>query len=550
MNNAALGDPYFAGTGFTPGSVLRQLLGGEWDGVQPGCSTRRADRLLPFPGRQQPRPGQHHALHGAERARVFDGSAEQFSWGLDNWGTEIPAADPRLQAFMRNVLDDLTRPAPPTELVAQLKTKRVGLDVGRHPDSRVRWIAIYRHRGSGDFAVHGPGAQLVCVTTGDHCADTTKPFPRVARYAAVTRDRWGVSPTYSKPVQDRAGVGRALPAGRRYSPAVGVRGTRGFGVAVATAVAVATFAGSGATATVTKLSATLAAAPGVSGIFLATMSGSSLSWQLRLHGLKGPVALRLRSSRTGPQIASLCASSKVTSHGTKVLPASAAVVRAGRAFLDVRPVGSATAKVRARIVVGAPALEITAPKDGDSITLPAEISYSVSSFDVGRAPLGHHRGLRDGRKAGPGRSRRPERDGDAAGRQVGLPVGRPGPDEFVLVTADGVPLPNPEAEVSVHQVTIVEQMSKRTIVTAAAAAAALLGLAAANGAVLMPTNVNVSKLVGNEDESAIAVDPVNISKLATMTISAPDPASSGPTARTVGRAGRPRRSEAPAATAR
>jgi hypothetical protein len=204
VNNAALGDPYFAGTGFTPGAVLSRLLGGEWDGVQPGCSTPPLTVFFHFPAGQDRGPGDVTRYTATSGARVFHSSALQFSWGLDNFGTELPGADPRLQKFMRNVLDDLTRPAPPTDIAATPKAGRVGIDVGRHPDVRVRWIAVYRHRGSAAFSVGGRGAQLVCVITGNHCADTTKPFPRVARYAAITRDRWGASyPTYSAPVMLR-----------------------------------------------------------------------------------------------------------------------------------------------------------------------------------------------------------------------------------------------------------------------------------------------------------------------------------------------------------
>src|SRR5207302_7040728 len=35
---ATLGDPWFAGTGFTATSTLPGLVGSEWDSVQPGCN--------------------------------------------------------------------------------------------------------------------------------------------------------------------------------------------------------------------------------------------------------------------------------------------------------------------------------------------------------------------------------------------------------------------------------------------------------------------------------------------------------------------------------
>jgi hypothetical protein len=201
VNNSALGDPYFKGTGFTPGAVLSNLMGGEWDGVQPGCTTPPLTVFFHYTATNDRGPADVTRYVAPSGARVFDASAEQYTWGLDNWGTELPAADPRLQAFTRNVFDDLGRPAPPTQLNATAKKGRVGLDFGRHADPRVRWIAIYRHAGTADFNVSDRRAQLVCVTKGDHCADRTLPFPRVVRYAAITRDRWGMSfPTYSSPV--------------------------------------------------------------------------------------------------------------------------------------------------------------------------------------------------------------------------------------------------------------------------------------------------------------------------------------------------------------
>ena len=201
INNASLGDPYFAGTGFTAGAVLPRLLGGEWDGVQAGCDVPTPTVFFHFPGANERGPGDVTRYIATSGARVFDGSALQFSWGLDNWGTDLPPADPRLQQFVRNALDDLTRPAAPIEVTATRGRKRVTVRIRRYTDVRVRWTAVYRHAGRGAFGIGGRGTQLVCVTTTDRCLDRTLPFPRIARYAAITRDRWNPSrPTYSDTV--------------------------------------------------------------------------------------------------------------------------------------------------------------------------------------------------------------------------------------------------------------------------------------------------------------------------------------------------------------
>jgi hypothetical protein len=408
-NNAALGDPYFAGTGFTPGSVLSRLMGGEWDGVQPGCATPQLTVFFHFPGANNRGPGDITRYIAPSGARVFDGSAEQFAWGLDNWGTELPEPDARLQAFMRNVLNDLTRPAPPTELRAEPKRGRVGIDVGRHPDARVRWVAVYRHRGAGTFGIAGRGAQLVCVTTGDHCADRTTPFPRVARYAAVTRDPWGTSfPTYSAAIRTVAGTGRP---------------------------------------TTTRLSAALAART-ASGVFLATLTGTTLTWRLRVDGLRGPLTMKVRASRNGVQLASICPACRPASRGRVALSAAAAsALRGGRTYLDLGP------KLGARLALGAPTLRITAPKPGDTITLPAQIAYSTSGFAVDGKPVGHIEVSIPGGK--PVAIAITARSGTAVLPDVKSAF-LPGLRNltFVLATDDGVPLPNVEARMSVEGVTI------------------------------------------------------------------------------------------------
>ena len=102
---------------------------------------------------------------------------------------------------MRNALDDLTRPAAPIEATAASRGGRVAIALRRFADARVAYVAVYRHAGRGTFGIGDRGSQLVCVTTGGKCFDTTRPYPRVARYAAIARDRWNASaPAYSNPV--------------------------------------------------------------------------------------------------------------------------------------------------------------------------------------------------------------------------------------------------------------------------------------------------------------------------------------------------------------
>ena len=202
--NAALGDAWFAGTSFTAGATLTRLIGGEWDGVQAGCVTPPLTVFFHYGGTADRGPADTVRYTAPSGARVFDAATLRFSWGLDNYGTDLPSADPRLQQFARNVLDDLTRPAPPVEVTARAKRRSVGLHVDRHQDARVRWIAVYRHPGPAAFRLGDPRSTLVCVTRTGKCLDSARPSTAVVRYAAITRDRWRASfPTYSPPVRPR-----------------------------------------------------------------------------------------------------------------------------------------------------------------------------------------------------------------------------------------------------------------------------------------------------------------------------------------------------------
>jgi hypothetical protein len=109
--SGALTNAWFNGTGFTQSSVLPGLVGYEWDtSGQPGCP--QVQRLFTWSGLD----GTNHASEAdattftaSSGARVFDAGTLQFSWGLDPYGNP-GYADSRLQAFTKNMLDDLSGP--------------------------------------------------------------------------------------------------------------------------------------------------------------------------------------------------------------------------------------------------------------------------------------------------------------------------------------------------------------------------------------------------------------------------------------------------------
>jgi hypothetical protein len=98
-------DPWFAGTGFTPGSVLKGLVGYEYDTRIDGCRTPPLTSLFhaSISGNPNADAVRYTAPSGA---RVFSAGSIRFATRLDPSGRH---RDARLQRFMRNVLVDLTR---------------------------------------------------------------------------------------------------------------------------------------------------------------------------------------------------------------------------------------------------------------------------------------------------------------------------------------------------------------------------------------------------------------------------------------------------------
>lgn len=111
---ASLSQPWFKGTGFTPGAKLRDVVGYEWDGPAPGCAIPGTPvTYFSYPGRQGD-PVSPLSLASASAlaytapsgATVFSTGTMQFTWALDDWGHK-GHADKRLQRFATNMLNDL-----------------------------------------------------------------------------------------------------------------------------------------------------------------------------------------------------------------------------------------------------------------------------------------------------------------------------------------------------------------------------------------------------------------------------------------------------------
>jgi hypothetical protein len=192
------------------------------------------------------------------------------------------------------------------------------------------------------------------------------------------------------------------------------------------------------------------------GVFVARLHGRTLIWSLA-SGPRGTRAAAAhlsvgRAGRSGSAAVKLCSPCSATVRGRSVLGAAQqAAVRAGRAFVDVH---ARTGVISGRVVsAAAPTIEILSPKAGETIDLPAQVSYSVTGLDVAE----RHAHLEV------------YVPGDDA-HAIDVPLDGSGvvmlPDvkdayltgqhdlAFQLATADAVPLPNAEAKTVVRTLTI------------------------------------------------------------------------------------------------
>jgi len=204
VQSATLGDPWMRHTGFRRGSIVRGIVSSESDTI-PGSQTAQSScghALTVFFHRERgdDKDGNADAVRylASSGARVFSSGSHQFSWGLADSGPipgETPGLeDARLQAFMRNALTDLQRPAPPTRVTARRRGRVVRIIVAWNADPRVRGMIVTR-LGSAKAPTTDTESVVVCRTRRHSCSDRVR---GTAQYAAVTVDRWGRSaPTMS-----------------------------------------------------------------------------------------------------------------------------------------------------------------------------------------------------------------------------------------------------------------------------------------------------------------------------------------------------------------
>jgi hypothetical protein len=202
VTNAALHDPWFADTGFQPGDRVAAVVNDEWDAIaaQPPSSCRKPDLtvLFHYDGTTDRNQNADAVRYTAPSgARVFSAGAQRFSWGLDNVGTKQPT-DPRLQKFVLNMLDDLTRPAPPRSYNIRVVKHGVRIQFVKGVDPRIREIEIFRQDDKG--------LVLIAQSKTGVCTDRPKQRSGAVRYVAESVDEWGKSkPLFATPLRLQAG---------------------------------------------------------------------------------------------------------------------------------------------------------------------------------------------------------------------------------------------------------------------------------------------------------------------------------------------------------
>jgi hypothetical protein len=194
---AGASDPWLSGTGLGAGDRIVGVVGREHDSLAayPGCAHPGQTVLFHYEGSGD-LPADAVKYTAASGARVFASGAQEFSWALDGWRSDDTiapaapvssdrgaAADPRVQQFMRNALDDLTRPAAPTQVVRHRVGDLIHVSTGRPADVRVTGRLIYRQR-NGDTPV------LVC-SNPESCLVPRVTEPGTYRFAAEFVDAWG-----------------------------------------------------------------------------------------------------------------------------------------------------------------------------------------------------------------------------------------------------------------------------------------------------------------------------------------------------------------------
>ena len=198
VTTAGAQDPWFKSTNFTAGDTVSSVVGREHDVLNPSpasCVHPGLVVLFHYDGAGIDQDADAVKFTAPSGARVFAAGAMSFSWGLDDYradgtlartppGGSAGTSDPRLQQFMRNGLDDLTRPAPPTGLSATTAGDAMTVSVAPSNDPRVEGFVFALQRPDGTW-------RLICrAAVATSCTGTAPKRPGVYAIAAGAVDTW------------------------------------------------------------------------------------------------------------------------------------------------------------------------------------------------------------------------------------------------------------------------------------------------------------------------------------------------------------------------
>ena len=183
---AGAADPWAAGTGLVEGARIAHVVSVERDTVpEVGCGSPTV--LFRYDAGGDTR-GNAAAVRytAASGARVFSAGTMELGWALDSYPAafdDTARVDARLQRFMRNAMDDLTRPAPPRSITIGSERGLTGISVERPIDPRVD-VDVLR-------LVEPRGWTSICRGAVRICFDY--PPPGRVTYQAVSYDAWARS---------------------------------------------------------------------------------------------------------------------------------------------------------------------------------------------------------------------------------------------------------------------------------------------------------------------------------------------------------------------
>src|SRR5262249_44645546 len=200
-------DPWFAGTGLSPGDTIKDVMGPEYDVINPfpdTCIKPGLKVLFHFQGYPTMQNGDAVRFTEPSGAQVFASGAQRFTWargpsGAAQFGHTAPP-NPGVQRFMQNALRALTLPAAPARLLVRVRQHHLLVFVRRPRDPFVFATRVFVHRGSGPFDVSR--ARVVCETKTFRCRKRLRrPSNGPVAFAAVAVDPWTTSDrVFSKPI--------------------------------------------------------------------------------------------------------------------------------------------------------------------------------------------------------------------------------------------------------------------------------------------------------------------------------------------------------------